>query len=91
VGGRPERDGEYEYVVVRVNGSTGPQYVEAYSRGGQNLWVVDMGPNSNNLDNIEPGSATLSVGHNDGLTVYDLTATAAQEVLAEDGQWHQVR
>jgi hypothetical protein len=74
-------DGEYEYVVVRVNGSTGPQYVEAYSRDGRALWQVDMGPNSNNLDNIEPGSATLSVGHNDGLTVYDLNSDGRAEVL----------
>jgi hypothetical protein len=76
-------DGEYDYVVVRVNGTTGPQYVEAYSRDGRALWQVDMGPNSNNLDNIEPGSATLSVGHNDGLTVYDINSDGRAEVIVK--------
>ena len=62
-------DGEYDYVVDR---QTSPQTIEAYRSNGQFLWSVDMGPNSTNQNNIEGGSATIDVGHNDGVTVYDL-------------------
>jgi hypothetical protein len=39
-----------------------------------------MGPNSTNQDNIEGGSATIDVGHNDGVTVYDLDGDGRAEV-----------
>ncbi|MGI5149406.1 hypothetical protein ACQEVC_24160 [Plantactinospora sp. CA-294935] len=70
-------DGEYDYVVDR---QTSPQKIEAYRNDGTFLWQVDMGPNSTNQDNIEPGSATIDVGHNDGVTVYDLDSDGRAEV-----------
>lgn len=39
-----------------------------------------MGPNSENQDNILPGSATLNVGHWDGVTVYDFDSDGLAEV-----------
>jgi rhamnogalacturonan endolyase len=70
-------DGEYDYVLDR---QTSPQSIEAYRSNGQFLWSVDMGPNSINQDNIEGGSATIDVGHNDGVTVYDLDSDGRAEV-----------
>jgi rhamnogalacturonan endolyase len=70
-------DGEYDYVLDR---QTSPQTIEAYRSNGQFLWSVDMGPNSTNQDNIEGGSSTIDVGHNDGVTVYDLDSDGRAEV-----------
>jgi hypothetical protein len=70
-------DGEYDYVLDR---QTSPQTIEAYRSNGQFLWSVDMGPNSTNQDNIEGSSATVNVGHNDGVTVYDLDSDGRAEV-----------
>jgi hypothetical protein len=70
-------DGEYDYVLDR---QTSPQTIEAYRGNGQFLWSVNMGPNSTNQDNIEGGSATINVGHNDGMTVYDLDSDGRAEV-----------
>jgi rhamnogalacturonan endolyase len=70
-------DGEYDYVLDR---QTSPQSIEAYRSNGQFLWSVDMGPNSIDQDNIEGGSATIDVGHNDGVTVYDLDSDGRAEV-----------
>ncbi|WP_199853036.1 hypothetical protein [Plantactinospora sp. BC1] len=70
-------DGEYDYVLDR---QTSPQTVEAYRGNGQFLWSVNMGPNSTNQNNIEGGSATIDVGHNDGVTVYDLDSDGRAEV-----------
>lgn len=70
-------DGEYDYVLDR---QTSPQKLEAYRSNGQFLWQVDMGPNSTNQNNIEGGSATVNVGHNDGVTVYDLDGDGRSEV-----------
>ncbi|GAB2880910.1 rhamnogalacturonan lyase family protein [Streptomyces mayteni] len=70
-------DGEYDYVVDR---QTSPQSLEAYTSDGRFLWEVDLGPNSVNQDNIEPGSATIDVGHNDGVTVYDFNSDGRAEV-----------
>ncbi|MBO3731880.1 rhamnogalacturonan lyase family protein [Glycomyces niveus] len=70
-------DGEYDYVIDR---QTSPQAIEAYTGKGQFLWRVDMGPNSTNQDNIEPGSATIDVGHNDGVTVQDFDGDGRAEV-----------
>jgi rhamnogalacturonan endolyase len=70
-------DGEYDYVLDR---QTSPQTIEAYRSNGQFLWSVNMGPNSTNQDNIEGGSATVDVGHNDGVTVYDLDSDGRAEV-----------
>ncbi|MEH1124383.1 rhamnogalacturonan lyase family protein [Micromonospora sp. CPCC 206061] len=70
-------DGEYDYVLDR---QTSPQTIEAYRSNGQFLWSVNMGPNSTNQNNIEGGSATVNVGHNDGVTVYDLDSDGRAEV-----------
>lgn len=70
-------DGAYDYVVDR---QTSPQTLEAYSGDGDFLWKVDMGPNSRNQDNIEPGSATIDVGNWDGVTVYDFDSDGSAEV-----------
>lgn len=70
-------DGEYDYVVDR---QTSPQKLEAYSGRGQFLWDVDLGPNSQNQNNIEPGSSAIDVGHWDGVTVYDFDSDGRAEV-----------
>jgi len=70
-------DGAYDYVVDR---QTSPQKIEAYKSDGTFLWQVDLGPNSTNQDNIEPGSSTIDVGHWDGVTVYDLNGDGRSEV-----------
>ncbi|WP_051393698.1 RICIN domain-containing protein [Glycomyces arizonensis] len=70
-------DGDYDYVVDR---QTSPQSIEAYTNEGEFLWEADLGHNSTNQDNIEPGSATIDVGHNDGVTVQDLDGDGRAEV-----------
>ncbi len=70
-------DGEYDYVLDR---QTSPQTIEAYRSDGQFLWSMNMGPNSTNQDNIEGGASTINVGHNDGVTVYDLDSDGRAEV-----------
>jgi rhamnogalacturonan endolyase len=70
-------DGAYDFVLVR---QTAPQTVEAYRSDGQFLWDVNMGPNSLDQNNIEGGSATLTVGHNDGITAYDFDSDGRAEV-----------
>jgi rhamnogalacturonan endolyase len=70
-------DGEYDYVVDR---QTSPQAIEAYRNDGTFLWRIDLGPNSTNQNNIEPGSSTVDVGHWDGVTVYDLDSDGRAEV-----------
>jgi len=76
-------DGEYDFVLDRQNTDTTAsrqQYVEAYKRDGTMLWQVAMGANSLNTNNIEPGSSTIDVGHNDGVTVYDFDGDGKAEV-----------
>ncbi|KFY31121.1 hypothetical protein V493_01378 [Pseudogymnoascus sp. VKM F-4281 (FW-2241)] len=70
-------DGEFDYVLHR---QTVPQKLEAYRSDGKFLWEVNMGPNSNNQNNISPGSATVNVGHWDGVTVYDFDSDGYAEV-----------
>ncbi|WP_211228562.1 hypothetical protein [Glycomyces tenuis] len=70
-------DGAYDYVVDR---QTSPQSIEAYSSDGEFLREVDMGHNSTNQNNIEGGSSTIDVGHNDGVTVYDFDSDGFAEV-----------
>ncbi len=82
-------DGEYEFVIDRLapgdlNDShlgTGNQFLEAYQRDGTFLWSVDMGPTSTNIYNIEPGAATIDMGHYDGVTVADMDCDGKAEVL----------
>ena len=70
-------DGEYDYVIDRQES---PQRLEAYTRHGELLWEVNMGHNSIDQDNIEGGSSTIDVGHNDGVTVYDFDGDGRSEV-----------
>ncbi|PSN61186.1 hypothetical protein BS50DRAFT_505078 [Corynespora cassiicola Philippines] len=70
-------DGEYDFVIDR-HGTQ--QALEAYRRDGKLLWRVRMGPNSENQNNIEPGSSGIDVGHWDGVTVYDLDSDGIAEV-----------
>lgn len=81
-------DGDYDYVVVRNPdlARTPAQYtstfVEAYKQDGTFLWQLDCGPNSEEKDNtIEPGSATVDVGHGDNITVYDINGDGKAEVI----------
>lgn len=82
-------DGEYDYVIDRLapfdptnnDIGLGNQYVEAYKRDGTRLWQIDMGINSRNTYNIEPGSSTISMGMYDGVTVYDLNHDGRAEVI----------
>jgi hypothetical protein len=73
-----DADGEYDYLIDR-HGTQ--QSLEAYRRDGKFLWEVKMGPNSENQNNIEPGSAGIDVGHWDGVTVYDLDGDGIAEVV----------
>jgi rhamnogalacturonan endolyase len=70
-------DGEYEFVISRVaadaNSHETPK-LEAYTRGGKRLWVVEMGPSA---------AAMLSNGHNDHATVYDLDCDGKAEVIVK--------
>lgn len=75
-------DGEYDYVVDRLDWGVGCK-IEAYKRDGTFLWDVDYGPNSSNMDNISPGSATIDVGNWDGVTVYDLDGDGKSEVITK--------
>ncbi|KAF2796024.1 polysaccharide lyase family 11 protein [Melanomma pulvis-pyrius CBS 109.77] len=70
-------DGEYDFVIDRHGTQQG---LEAYRRDGKRLWKVSMGPNSENQNNIEPGSSGIDVGHWDGVTVYDLDSDGIAEV-----------
>ncbi|MFC8681999.1 hypothetical protein ACFT30_10790 [Microbacterium ureisolvens] len=70
-------DGAYDYVLDR---QTSPQSIEAYRSDGTFLWSMNLGPNSIDQNNIEGGSSTVNVGHNDGVTVYDLDSDGRSEV-----------
>jgi hypothetical protein len=50
-------DGEYDYLVDRLSTTTATnQFLQAYKRDGTLLWQMDMGYNSVNQYNIEPGA-----------------------------------
>ncbi|KAF6826640.1 hypothetical protein CMUS01_09326 [Colletotrichum musicola] len=70
-------DGEWDYVLDR---QTTPQSIEAYTSNGTFLWTVNLGPNSENQNNIEPGSSAIDVGHWDGVTVFDFDSDGRAEV-----------
>ena len=56
------------------------QYLQAYLRDGTFLWQMDMGYNSTNQYNIEPGASAISIGDKDNVTVYDLDGDGRAEV-----------
>ena len=79
-------DGEYDFIVDRHPGkdpdTNATQKVEAYTRDGRHLWTLDLGPQSRNTKGSRwnAGAATISNGHNDGLTVYDFDLDGRAEV-----------
>ncbi|QJE98692.1 autotransporter-associated beta strand repeat-containing protein [Luteolibacter luteus] len=75
-------DGEYDFVIDRHHPDTAArQFLEAYKRDGTFLWRMDMGPNSVDQYNIEPGSSAISIGHGDNVTVYDMDGDGKAEVI----------
>ncbi|KAL2833533.1 hypothetical protein BJY01DRAFT_259867 [Aspergillus pseudoustus] len=70
-------DGEYDFVIDRINTQ---QSLEAYASNGTFLWELQYGPNSENQNNIEPGSTAISVGNWDGVTVFDFDSDGYAEV-----------
>ena len=72
-------DGKYDYLLDRTWDEQ--QKLEAYLNDGTYLWTINMGYNSENKDNIEPGASTIDVGMWDGATVYDIDCDGSAEVL----------
>lgn len=72
-------DGRYDFLVDRVWDDH--QKLEAYLDDGTYLWTIDLGPGSENKDNISPGASTIDVGMWDGATVYDIDCDGYVEVL----------
>ena len=64
-------DGEYDFVVDRIDFTTASEKLEAYKKDGTFLWTIDLGTGLN-LDNISPGPTVIDVGMWDGFTVYDM-------------------
>jgi rhamnogalacturonan endolyase len=77
-------DGEYEYIVDRFQANAS-QYVDAYKRDGTFMWRVDMGPNSTNTDLSRSGPDTISCGHADDETVYDIDSDGKAELILRGG------
>lgn len=63
-------DGEYDFVVDRLSNTGGTHKIEGYTRHGEHLWTVDMGPNVN-----------ISAGHNDMVIAYDMDCDGRSEVV----------
>lgn len=63
-------DGEYDFVVDRRSLTDASHKIEAYTRFGEHLWTVDMGPN-----------VDISAGHNDMVIAYDMNCDGKAEVV----------
>lgn len=63
-------DGEYDYVVSRLTLTGGTDKIEAYTRQGERLWTVDMGPNVSICD-----------GQDDMVIAYDMDCDGKSEVV----------
>ena len=63
-------DGEYDFVVDRLSITGNSHKIEGYTRKGEYLWTVDMGPNVN-----------ISTGHNDMVVAYDMDCDGKSEVV----------
>lgn len=75
-------DGEYDFVFTKQPYDASlPILLEAYLNDGTFLWQLNLGLNSVNKYNIEPGSSALDVGHGDNWTVYDLNSDGRAEVI----------
>lgn len=57
------------------------QLLEAYLNDGTYLWTINMGVNSEDKYRIEPGSATIDIGHWDGATATDMNGDGKAEVM----------
>lgn len=85
-------DGEYDFVLDRLpTDEKDTQKLEAYTRTGELLWVVDLGPGSLNRNNIEPGPSAVNVGHWDGLTVYGFDGLAESLNDGKVEKWNSER
>ncbi|MFC4072526.1 rhamnogalacturonan lyase family protein [Actinoplanes subglobosus] len=88
-------DGRYEIVVSRLSYALDqPNYLEAYTLDGRNLWRVDLGVNSyaragGNAANDPPLAAISGYGevagyrNDDNVTVYDLDSDGRSEVFVK--------
>ncbi len=72
-------DGAYDFLIDRC--ADDQQKLEAYLNDGTYLWTVNLGYNSENKNNIEPGASTIDVGMWDGATVYDIDCDGYAEVM----------
>ncbi|RSL54334.1 hypothetical protein CEP54_009931 [Fusarium duplospermum] len=70
-------DGEWDFVIDRHSTQ---QSIEAYTSNGTFLWDVNLGPGSENQNNISPGPSAIDVGHWDGVTVFDFDIDGLAEV-----------
>jgi rhamnogalacturonan endolyase len=69
-------DGQYEYVVKRMDSNRGPIVVDAYRLDGALLWRVDLGPN------VETGNSTAT----SPILVADLDGDGKAEVVVKTGE-----
>ncbi|GIF11667.1 hypothetical protein Ate01nite_16990 [Actinoplanes teichomyceticus] len=88
-------DGRYEIVVSRLATDLDkPNYLEAYTLAGRQLWRVDLGPASytrggGNAANDPPPAAISGYGdvagyrNDDNVTVYDLDSDGRAEVVVK--------
>jgi len=58
-----------------------PSMSTTYHRDGTFMWRVDMGPNSTNTDLSLSGPDTISCGHADDETVYDIDSDGKAELI----------
>ncbi len=72
-------DGDYDYLVDR--NADNHQKLEAYKSDGTYLYTIDLGYNSENKNNISPGSSAIDVGMWDGATVYDMDCDGYADIL----------
>ncbi|KAI8721487.1 RGI-lyase domain-containing protein [Fusarium sp. LHS14.1] len=70
-------EGEWDFVIDRHSTQ---QSIEAYTSNGTFLWDVNLGPGSENQNNISPGPSAIDVGHWDGVTVFDFDSDGLAEV-----------
>ena len=79
--GDVDGDGEYDFVVDRMSTTVATnEYLQAYKRDGTFLWQMDMGYNSTNQYNIEPGASAISIGDKDNVTMYDFDGSGRAQV-----------
>ena len=74
-----DSDGNYDYLVDR--NADNHQKLEAYKSDGTYLYTIDLGYNSENKNNISPGSSAIDVGMWDGATVYDMDCDGYADIL----------